>query len=43
MKTINVEEETWKALWQLKLDTGKDSIDEVIQGLIKGMEKAIKR
>ena len=41
--TIAVTEETAKVLAQMKLDNDLDSIDAVIQGLIKGMEKAIKR
>ena len=40
---MNVENDTWKALHQLKLDGNLGSIDEVIRGLMKGMEKAIKR
>ena len=41
--TIAVIEETAKVLAQMKLDNNLDSIEDVILGLIKGMEKAIKR
>ena len=41
--TIAVSEETAKVLAQMKLDNNLDSIEEVILGLIKGMEKALKR
>ena len=41
--TIAVSEETAKVLAQMKLDNNLDSIEEVILGLIKGMEKAIAR
>ena len=48
LKTVNVEESTWKALSRLKLDWELDSLDSVITKLLEigvksSMEKAIKR
>ena len=43
MKTVQVEDETWKVLFKMKVDNDLESLDAVIQSLIKGMEKAIKR
>ena len=41
--TIKVEDETWKVLFKMKVDNDLESLDAVIQSLIKGMEKAIAR
>jgi len=35
MKTINVTDWTHKELWQIKLDKGYSSIDELIKDLLK--------
>jgi len=39
MKTINLNEETWKKLNQLKYNFGCNSIEEVIKRLLKILTK----
>lgn len=35
MKTITVEDETWVKLTMIKVKEGKDTINSVIEGLLK--------
>ena len=34
MKTVQVEDETWKVLFKMKVDNDLESLDAVIQSLI---------
>lgn len=35
MKTITIQDTTWRKLWELKLDLLKDNMDDIISDLIK--------
>ena len=39
MKTVQVEDETWKVLFKMKVDNDLESLDAVIQSLIKGIAR----
>lgn len=35
MKMVKLEDETWKKLWQIKLDKRKKSLNDVVEELLK--------
>ena len=42
MKTVQVENATWKQLMKIKVDTGAKNLDEVISALLPKEDKRLK-